>query len=75
MVLNSHGIEPTFLKLDSWSLGEGFIQNIQNFLLPMELKKYLFSYLYLRMYLINLCKLKGKNQNEKRPQIEQRLNS
>ena len=25
MVLNPHGIEPTFLELDSWSLGTGFI--------------------------------------------------
>ena len=25
MVLNPHGIEPTFLKLDSWSPGAGFI--------------------------------------------------
>ena len=25
MVLNPHGIEPTFLKLDSWSPGVGFI--------------------------------------------------
>ena len=25
MVLNPHGIEPTFLKYDSWSPGAGFI--------------------------------------------------
>ena len=25
MVLNPYGIETTFLKLDSWSLGAGFI--------------------------------------------------
>ena len=25
MVLNPHGIEPTFFKLDSWSQGAGFI--------------------------------------------------
>ena len=25
MVLNPNGIEPTFLKLDSWSPGAGFI--------------------------------------------------
>jgi hypothetical protein len=28
MVLNPNGIEPTFLKLDSWSPGAGFIHII-----------------------------------------------
>ena len=30
MVLNPNGIEPTFLKLDSWSPGAGFIPIINS---------------------------------------------
>ena len=38
MVLNPHGIEPTFLKLDSWSPGAGyyFYYNLQCIKLDKE---------------------------------------
>ena len=43
MVLNPNGIEPTFLKLDSWSLGAVFIpiitSNILNYIKKKKLKK------------------------------------
>ena len=43
MVLNPNGIEPTFLKLDSWSPGAGFISiitsNVLNLIKKKELKK------------------------------------
>ena len=38
MVLNPHGIEPTFLKLDSWSPGAGFIPFITSIVLN-QIKK------------------------------------
>ena len=43
MVLNPNGIEPTFLKLDSWSPGAGFIpiitSNLLNYIKKIEFKK------------------------------------
>jgi hypothetical protein len=43
MVLNPNGIEPTFLKLDSWSPGAGFIPiinfNVLNWETKTEFKK------------------------------------
>ena len=43
MVLNPNGIEPTFLKLDSWSPGAGLIpiitSNILNLIKKKEFKK------------------------------------
>ena len=47
MVLNQNGIEPTFLKFDSWSLGAGFIpiktSNILNYIKKKRIKKKQFS--------------------------------
>ena len=39
MVLNQHGIEPTFLELDSWSPGTGFIPIISYNLQCIKLDK------------------------------------
>ena len=39
MVLNPNGIEPTFLKLDSWSLVAGFIPIITSNILNYIKKK------------------------------------
>ena len=38
MVLKPHGIEPTFLKLDSWSLGAGFIPIITSNSMKKKIK-------------------------------------
>ena len=47
MVLNPNGIEPTFLKLDSWSPGAGFIPIItSNILNHIQKKKWVQSRLW-----------------------------
>ena len=43
MVLNPHGIKPTFLKLNSWSPGAGFISS-KNVLKKCEGKKKFYAY-------------------------------
>ena len=42
LVLHPHGIAPTFLKLDSWSLGAGFIPIISNKGINLIKKKFKF---------------------------------
>ena len=39
MVLNPHGIEPSFLRLDSWLPGEGFIPIISSNVLNYTYKE------------------------------------
>ena len=58
MVLNLHGFEPTFFKLDSWSPGAGFIQyNLQFIKIDKEkCKKKNMFYAY-KKYLTQFLKI------------------
>ena len=60
MVLKPNGIEPTYLKLDSWSPGAGFIpiitSNILNYIKKKEFKKKKQFYAY-KKHLAQFLKL------------------